>query len=161
MASRIRYFSTTDLPPGLLIGILLGIAQSILFALIPAEINTVFVLLIVFIFLLYLLVPFFVNLQIMRRRESVRDAKRIARRIGMICASLVILSTIITYMLSLSGVQVAESGGLLDLRLMFDGFLSLAGIALLNIMGLLLSLLGGWSGRVLGSRWQEEQQRYE
>ncbi len=161
MVPHTRYSSPAALPPGLLTGILLGIMQSILVTLVPADVNMVFVLLIVLILLLYLLVPLFARLNITRRREPVPGARRIAGRIGMICAILVILSTIITYTLSIAGVQVTESGGFLDLRLISDSVLSLLGVVLLNGIGLLLSLAGGWLGGIAGTRWREEQQYYE
>lgn len=151
MASRTRYFSTTALPPGLLTGILLGIAQSILIALLPVDVGAGFVLFIVLIPLLYLLVPFFVLLHTMRQKDPIPGANRMAGRIGRTCAGLAILSTIITYTLSLVGVQEVQAGGFYTFRLMGDSFLSLTAIILLSLIGLLLALIGGWLGGALGA----------
>jgi hypothetical protein len=155
MASRIRYFSMTGLPPGLLTGILLGIVQSMLVALLPVDVSTGFVLLIILIPLLYLLVPFFVLLHAMRQKDPIPGANRVAGRIGRTCASLVILSTLITYTLSLVGVQEVQAGGFFGgLRLIGDSFLSLTAIILLSLIGLLLALIGGWLGGALGAWWR-------
>ena len=156
MASRYttQYPSPAALPPGLLTGIVLGIVQSMLVALIPVDVNTVFVLLIILIPLLYLLVPFFVLFHTMHKKDPIRGANRIAGRISRACAGLVILSTLTTYTLSLVGVQMAPVGGFFTLRLMGDSFLSLAAIILLNLIGLLLAMIGGWLGSALGAWWQ-------
>ena len=151
MASRAQYFSITGLPPGLLTGILLGIVQSMLVALLPVDVGAGFVLFIVLIPLLYLLVPFFVLLHTMRQKDPIPGANRVAGRIGRTCAGLVILSTIITYTLSLVGMQVEQAGVFYIFRLMGDSFLSLMAITLLNLIGLLLALIGGWLGGALGA----------
>lgn len=151
MASRARSFSMTGLPPGLLTGILLGIVQSMLVALLPVDVGAGFVLLIVLIPLLYLLVPFFVLLHAMRQKDPIPGAKSMAGRIGRTCAGLVILSTIITYTLSLAGMQVEQAGAFYIFRLAGDSFLSLMAITLLNFIGLLLALIGGWLGGALGA----------
>ena len=154
MASRTQYSSLAALPPGLLTGIVLGIAQSMLVALIPVDVNAVFVLLIILIPLLYLLVPFFTLFRTMHKKDPMRGANRMAGRIGRTCAGLVILSTLTTYTLSISGVQEASAGGFFGLRLISDSFLSLSAIILLNLIGLLLALIGGWLGGALGTWWQ-------
>ena len=154
MASRTRYSSLAALPPGLLTGIVLGIVQSMLVALIPVDIDTVFVLIIILIPLLYLLVPFFVLLYTMHQKDPIPGANRMAGRIGRTCAGLAILSTLTTYTLSLVGVQVAPGGGFFGLRLMGDSFIALSAIILLNLIGLLLALIGGWLGGALGARWR-------
>lgn len=151
MASRTRYSPLAALPPGLLTGIMLGIAQSMLIALIPVDVNVVFVLLIVLIPSLYLLVPFFVLLYTMHQKDPISGANRMSGRIGRTSAGLVILSTLIAYTLSVAGVQQTSGGGFFGLRLMSDSFLSLAAIILLNLIGLLLALIGGWLGGALGA----------
>ncbi len=152
MAQRTIHFSRSALPPGLLTGLLLGIAQSLLVALVPVDVNTLFVFLVVLMLLLYLLVPLFALLFLTRKGEQAPGNGRVARRIGATCASLVIASTLIVWMLSTFGVQAPESGGFLSLRLMFDNFFSFVAIVLLNVVGLILSLLGGKLGGVLGAR---------
>lgn len=151
MASRTQYSPSAVLPPGLLTGIALGIVQSMLIALIPVDVSAVFVLLIIFIPLLYLLVPFFALLSTMRQKDPLPGVNRMAGRIGRTCAGLVILSTLITYTLSVAGIQEAPGGAFFGLRLISDSFLSLAAIILLNLIGLLLALIGGWLGRALGA----------
>lgn len=154
MASRTHYSSLAALPPGLLTGIALGIVQSMLVALIPVDVNTVFVLLIILIPLLYLLVPFFALFHTMRQKDPIPGVNRMTGRIGRTCAGLVIISTLVTYTLSVAGVQTAPAGGFFGLRLISDSFLSLAAIILLNLIGLLLALIGGWLGGALGSWWR-------
>ena len=154
MASRTQYPTPAALPPGLFTGIALGIVQSMLVALIPVDVNAVFVLLIVLIPLLYLLVPFYTLFHTMRQKDPIPGANRIAGRIGRTCTGLVILSTLITYILSVAGVQTAQAGGFFGLRLMSDSFVSLAAIILLNLIGLLLALIGGWLGGALGAWWR-------
>lgn len=154
MVSRTRFFSPAALPPGLLTGMALGIVQSMLVALIPVDVNTVFVLLIILIALFYLLVPFFALFYTMHKKDPIPGANRMAGRIGRTCACLVILSTLITYTLSVAGVQVEPSGGFFGLRLISDSFLSLAAIILLNLIGLLLAVIGGWLSGTVGAWWQ-------
>lgn len=154
MASRTRYPALATLPPGLLTGILLGIVQSMLVALIPVDANPVFVLLIVLIASLYLLVPFFTLFHAMRQKDPIPGVNRMAGRIGRTCAGLVIISTLVTYTLSVAGVQTAQAGGFFGLRLISDSVLSLAAIILLNLIGLLLALIGGWLGGALGAWWR-------
>ena len=154
MASRTRYSPLAALPPGLLTGIGLGIVQSMLVALIPVDVNAVFVLLIILIPLLYLSVPFFVLFHTMRQKDPIPGANRMTGRISRVCAGLVILSTLTTYILSVTGAQAASGGAFFGLRLMGDSFLSLSAIILLNLIGLLLALIGGWSGGALGARWR-------
>lgn len=155
MASRTRYSSLAALPPGLLVGIVLGIVQSMLVALIPVDVNAVFALLIVLVPLLYLLVPFYTLFHTMRQKDPIPGANQIASRIGRTCAGLVILSTLITYTLSVVGVQEASDGGLFfGLRLIGDSVLTLAAIILLNLIGLLLAVIGGWLGGALGAWWR-------
>jgi len=152
MAQHTIHFSRTALPPGLLTGLILGIAQSLLVALVPVDVNPLFVFLVVLILMTYLLVLLFARLSLMLRGEQAPGDRGVARRIGATCASLVIASTVIVWTLSTFGVQVPESGGLLSLRLMFDNFFSLVAIVLLNAVGLVLALIGGWLGGVLGAR---------
>lgn len=154
MASRTQYPPLATLPPGLLTGILLGIVQSMLVALIPVDVNTGFVLLIILIPLLYLLVPFSVLFHTMHQKDPIPGSNRMPARIGGTCVGLVIISTLITYTFSVAGVQTASAGGFFGLRLISDSFLSLAAIILLTLIGLLLVLIGGWLGGALGAWWR-------
>ncbi len=154
MLSRTRYSWLAALPPGLLTGIVLGIVQSMLVALIPVDVNIAFVLLIILIPLLYLLVPFFVHFHTMSQKDPIPGANQIAWLIGRTSVSLVILSTLIAYAISIAGAQEAPGGFFGGLRLISDSFLSLSAVILLNLIGLLLAVIGGWLGGALGAWWR-------
>jgi hypothetical protein len=112
------------------------------------------VLLIILIPLLYLLVPFFVLFHTMCQKDPIPGANEMASRISRTCTSLVILSVLITYAISIVGAQEAPSGLFGGLRLISDSFLSLAAIILLNLIGLLLAAIGGLLGGALGAWWR-------
>ncbi len=153
MLQRLSSWPRVTLPPGLVTSLLLGIVQSILVALAPADINTIFVLLVCLVLLLYLLVPLFARLSITRKRGRLPGDSRIGLRIGLTCALLVTTASILVFALSTFNPPVAEVGGFFGLRLFGDSFLSMILLLALNLAGFLLSLIGGWVGGLFGRRW--------
>lgn len=146
MFSRMGLFSRLGLPPGVCYGILLSCVQVVLVALVPTEFNFGIVTIIL---LLYLVVPLFACLRTAQKAEQADLDISIAVHIGLTCAILVTIATIGTYVLSIAGVRLVNSGGFFFVRLGQDLFASVVALLILNGAGFGLSLLGG----LLGGIW--------
>src|SRR5260370_37282963 len=82
------------LPPGVLLGILLSIAQAVLQSLLFPDFAGYFLLPII---LLYLLVPFFARLYTAAKADQTQNARNIGRQTGLTCAALAILTNVLLY----------------------------------------------------------------
>jgi hypothetical protein len=150
MFSRMSLFSRLGLPPGVCYGILLSCVQVVLIALVPTDFNFGSVTIIL---LLYLVVPLFARLRTAQKAEQTDRDRYIAVHIGLTCATLVTIATIGTYVLSIAGVRLVNSGGFFLVRLGLDLFSSVVVLVILNGAGFGLSLLGGWLGSLFGRIW--------
>ncbi len=87
-------FHWLGFPPGVLLGILLSIAQVVLQSLLFPDFAGYFLLPII---LLYLLVPFFARLYTAAKADQTQNARNIGRQTGLTCAALAILTNVLLY----------------------------------------------------------------
>jgi hypothetical protein len=151
-------FHWLGFPPGVLLGILLSIAQVVLQSLLFPDFAGYFLLPII---LLYLLVPFFARLYTAAKADQTQNARNIGRQTGLTCAALAILTNVLLYISAgfLLGNTHFQGTGFSGFRLFFSIAAWFIGLVLLNLAGLVIALVGARFGGLIGAMLTRHTQK--